>query len=67
MFSCIRAEYGDFLEIILYLQANPYRLQTKNMDSLIFTSAIIKLMLNIFFCFIGLVSLRKIRKGLVVY
>ena len=40
----------DIWEIILYLQANPYRLKTKNINSLIFISTIIKqLILMIFF------------------
>ena len=34
--------YIDIWEIILYLQANPYRLKTKNINSLIFVSTIIK-------------------------
>ena len=32
----------DIWEIILYLEANPYRLKTKNIISLIFISTIIK-------------------------
>ena len=32
----------DICKIIPYLQANPYWLKTKNMNSLIFISAIIK-------------------------
>ena len=44
----------DVREIILYLQANPYQLKTKNINSIIFNSIIIKqLMLMIFFCFAG--------------
>ena len=38
---CIQL-YIDIWEIILYLQANPYRLKTKNIKSLIFISTIIK-------------------------
>ena len=38
---CIQL-YIDIWEIILYLQANPYRLKTKNINSLIFISTIIK-------------------------
>ena len=38
---CIQL-YIDICEIILYLQANPYRLKTKNINSLIFISTIIK-------------------------
>ena len=34
--------YIDIWEIILYLQANPYRLKTKNINSLISVSTIIK-------------------------
>ena len=34
--------YTDIWEIILYLQANPYRLKTKNINSLIFISTIIE-------------------------
>ena len=34
--------YIDIWGIILYLQANPYRLKTKNINSLIFISTIIK-------------------------
>ena len=34
--------YFDIWGIILYLQGNPYRLKTKNIDSLIFISTIIK-------------------------
>ena len=45
----------DIWEIILYLQANPYRLKTKNINSLISL------------CFIALGFLRKKRKELVVY
>ena len=46
---CIQL-YIDIWEIILYLQANPYRLKTKNINSLIFISTIIKqLILMIFF------------------
>ena len=32
----------DIWEIILYLQANPYRLKTKNINSLTFISTIIE-------------------------
>ena len=32
----------DIWEIILYLQANPYQLKTKNINSLIFIGIIIK-------------------------
>ena len=32
----------DFREIVPYLQANPYTLKTKNINSLIFVSTIIK-------------------------
>ena len=40
----------DIWEIILYLQTNSYRLKTKNINSLIFISTIIKqLILMIFF------------------
>ena len=38
---CIQL-YINILEIIPYLQANPYRLKTKNITSLIFISTIIK-------------------------
>ena len=38
---CIQL-YIDIWEIILYLQANPYGRQSKKIDSLIFTSTIIK-------------------------
>ena len=34
--------YIDIWEIILYLQANPYGLQSNKIDSFIFTSTIIK-------------------------
>ena len=37
---CVES-YTDISEIILYLQANPYRLKTKNINSLIFISTII--------------------------
>ena len=48
---CIQL-YFDTWEIILYLQANPYRLKTKIINSRIFISTIIKqLMLMIFFLF----------------
>ena len=33
--------YIDIWEIILYLQANPNRLKTKNINSLVFTTTII--------------------------
>ena len=46
---CIQL-YIDILEITLFLQANPYGLKTKNINSLIFISTNIKeLMLNTFF------------------
>ena len=38
---CIQL-YIDIWEIILYLQANRYRLKTKNINSLIFISTIIR-------------------------
>ena len=57
--------YINNREIILYSQANPYRLKTKNINSLIFISTIIKC--NGCFRFIGLGFLRKNRKGLVVF
>ena len=38
---CIQL-YIDIWEIILYVQANPYRLKTKNINSVIFISTIIK-------------------------
>ena len=38
---CVQS-YIDIIGIILYLQANPYRLKTKNINSLIFISSIIK-------------------------
>ena len=38
---CIQL-YIDIWEIILYLQANPYRLKTKNVNNLIFISTIIE-------------------------
>ena len=38
---CIQLD-TDIWEIILYLQANPDRLKTKNINSLIFISTIIK-------------------------
>ena len=34
--------YIDISKIIMYLQANPYRLKTKNINSLIFISTVIK-------------------------
>ena len=34
--------YIDISEIFLYLQANPYRLKTKNINNVIFSSTIIK-------------------------
>ena len=34
--------YIDIWKINLYLEANPYRLKTKNINSLIFVSTIIK-------------------------
>ena len=49
--------YIDIWKIILYLQANPYRLKTKNTNCFIncFISTFIKyIMLMILFCFIGL-------------
>ena len=63
---CIQV-YIDMWEII-YLQAKPYRLKSKNINSLIFISTIIKwLMLVIFlFCF-GLVFFKKEKKELVIY
>ena len=44
---CIQL-YLAIWEIILYLQANPYRLKTKNINSLIFISTIIKLIFLFF-------------------
>ena len=38
---CIQL-YSEIWGIILYLQANPYRLKTKNINSLIFISTINK-------------------------
>ena len=38
---CIQS-YIDICEIVPYLQANPYQLKTKNINSLIFIGAIIK-------------------------
>ena len=38
---CIQL-YIDIWEIFLYLQANPYQLRTKNINSLILISTIIK-------------------------
>ena len=38
---CIQV-YIDMWEIIIYLQAKPYRLKSKNINSLIFISTIIK-------------------------
>ena len=38
---CIQL-YVDIWEFILYLQANPYRLKTKNINSLIFVRTTIK-------------------------
>ena len=50
-------------ETIIYLQANPYRLKTKIINSLIFICTIIKyLMLIIFLCFIVLVFFKKEKK-----
>ena len=52
-------------KIIPYLQANPYRLKTKNINSLIFISKIInKLMLMGLFLFLGLVFFLKKEKSL---
>ena len=34
--------YIDIRKIVLYVQANPYRLKDKNINSLIFISIIIK-------------------------
>ena len=36
--------YIDIWEIILYLQANPYQLKTKNINILIFINILIKLL-----------------------
>ena len=41
MLFCIQL-HTDIWEIILYLQANPNRLKTKNINSLIFVSTIVK-------------------------
>ena len=38
---CIQL-YIDIWEIVLYLQANPYQLKTKNINGLIFISTMIK-------------------------
>ena len=38
---CIQL-YTDFWEIILYLQTNPYRIKTKNINSLICIITIIE-------------------------
>ena len=40
LFFC--AVYTDIWEIVLYLQVNPYRLITKNINSIVFISTIIK-------------------------
>ena len=57
-----------YLENHSIFTTDPYRLKAKNINSLIFISTIIKLlMLNIFFYFIDLVLLREKRKQLFVY
>ena len=45
---CIQL-YIDICKIISYLQANPHPLKTENINSLIFTSTIIKQVVLIFF------------------
>ena len=56
-----------FRKIIPYLQANPYRLKNKNINSLILISTIIKKLVLMIFLFYRLGFLRKKRKGLAEY
>ena len=51
----------DIWEITLYLQANPYGLKTKNINSFTFISTIVKQLMLMFFLFyrLGLFQERK--------
>ena len=55
---CIQL-YIDIWEIILYLQANPYLLKNKNINSLIFISTIIKYVMLMIFSFDSVDFLQK--------
>ena len=59
--------YIHIWKIIPYLQANPYRLKNKNINSLILISTIIKKLVLMIFLFYRLGFLRKKRKGLAEY
>ena len=55
----------DNWKLIPYLQANPYWLKTKNINSLVFIGTIIAMTnANYFFAFLGLVFLWNKRDGL---